>query len=86
MVPKHTNSGLCIFGSVELDDTSTARATIYLILYFGALDFANSSEKLNKILVTCGPRQLEPSAACTTRVTVLQTYVAHENDFTPFTT
>ena len=86
MVVENTNSGLCIVGGVELDDTSTAGATIQFILYLGALDFSDSSEELNKILVTSRPRQLESSAACITHQTVLPTYIAHENDFASLTT
>ena len=50
---ERTNSSLCVFGGIKLDHASTTRAAVCLILDFSTLDFPNSCEKLDKILVAC---------------------------------
>lgn len=55
---RRTYGSLSILSSVKLHDPSSTGATIWFILDFGAFDFANGGEKLNKILVASRPWKL----------------------------
>lgn len=54
----HTDGCLSIWLLLELDNTGSTRAAVRLVLNLGAVDLANCSKKLNKILVAGGPRQV----------------------------
>lgn len=53
-----TNSGVSGIGGVKLNDTGAAGTAVGLILNLRALNFADGSEQINQVIVTCGPREL----------------------------
>jgi hypothetical protein len=55
---KLTNRGVSVLLLLELDDTSSTRAAVRLVLNLSALDLADSGEELDEILVTGWPWQV----------------------------
>lgn len=53
------NGRLGVVGRVELHDTGATRATVWLVLDFGTVDFANGLEKLDKVFVAGRPGELD---------------------------
>ena len=53
------NGGIGCLGSIEPNDTGTSGAAARLVLNLGLLNFTDSSEQLDQILVTGGPGKLQ---------------------------
>lgn len=53
------DGSVCVVNSVEANNTSAARASVWLVLNLGLLNLADCGEELNKILIAGRPRQLE---------------------------
>ena len=52
------DGSLCVFCSVEANNTSAPGSAVRLVLNFGLLDLSDGGEELDQILVACGPRKL----------------------------
>jgi hypothetical protein len=52
------DSSLCVLCSIETNDTSTSRSTVWLVLNLCLIDFSNGGKKLDEILVAGGPWKL----------------------------
>jgi len=52
------DSSLCVLGSIETNDTSSSRPTVWLVLNLCLIDFSDGGEQLDEILVAGRPWKL----------------------------
>lgn len=52
------DGSVCVVDSVEADNTSAARTSVWLVLNLGLLNLADCGKELDEILIAGRPRQL----------------------------